>query len=251
MNQVRSSFAPGLVGVISGDLGRYSEFAINLLKLLVPEGSEWAWVKGNGFALNRNLIVQEKLKPHHEWLWFIDDDNTFRPDILMRLLTRKVDLIQPLVVTKKPPFQPYVYRFDSESGRYHTPLWDEIPVSGVSEWDAVATGGLLIQRSVLDAVGYPWFEEGKTSPDGLGEDLFFSTKAKQKGFRCFVDSDNRMGHMTPLEYWPNSETGAWQVGVKLDTATEILFPPHVGAREVKSIGAPPKKDSDAVPLLQV
>ena len=201
MQQVKSDHPPGHVGVISGDLSRYPQFMMSMMRLLVPVGCTWNWVRGNGFAQNRNLIVQGMSK-EAEWLWFIDDDHVFDRELVFRLLERRVDVVQPLVSTRKPPYFPYVYRWSDAEDAHVTVDWPELPADGLFECDAVGTGGCLIRRPVLDAIGYPWFEEGRTGPDQLGEDLWFMRKAKDHGFRVFVDTDNCMGHTTTVDVWP-------------------------------------------------
>lgn len=240
MLMARSNFPPGLVGVISREEGRYSRFAKCVSRLIAPEYSADAWVEGGGFAENRNAIVSQFYQfneerkqlnvPQLEWLCFLDDDNTFEPDILMKLLARRVDMVQPMIITKKAPFKPYIYRF-SEDGKYITPPWNEIPKSGIHEWGACATGGLLIQKRVLDAVKAPWFEEGKTDPAVPGEDLWFAQKAVLAGFRCHVDIDNKMGHTAPVDYWPsvNPSTGEWEILMDIGRDQKITFPTHVGS----------------------
>ncbi len=229
MQAVRSPHPPGTVGVISGDLARFPAFYTSLMNLQVPSGSCWKWVRGNGVALNRNIIVRDM---EGEWLWFIDDDHTFEPDVLLRLLNREVDMIQPLVATRKPPFFPYGYRFNGL--KYEGVDWKDIPASGICEWDAIGTGGTLIRRKVLDAVGDPWFEEGRTNPEALGEDLWFCRKMRDKGFRCFVDSNTRLGHIATMEIWPQQDNeGQWCIDLDLDGGVRVRTSTSLGRRMYK------------------
>jgi hypothetical protein len=219
VNACESPFPPGLVVIVSSDLGRFTDFNKCLLKLLVPAGSQWEWASGTSIEGNRNLALT-KMKDHCEWIYTIDDDHGFEPDILLRLLDRMtvnpgVDILQGLCQTKKPPYLPYAYRRDPAyhgyGVNYINARWDELPPTGISEWDAVGTGGMLIRRSVIDRMKYPWFEVGRTFKDALGEDLYFCTKAKELGFRVWVDSENRTSHMTTTALSPafDEESGEW------------------------------------------
>lgn len=209
MQAVRSLHPPGMIAVISGDLSRYPGFYVSLLNLKVPSGSSWNWVRGNGIAFNRNMVGENAAG---DWIWFIDDDHAFEPDILLKMLDRKLSILQPLVSTRKPPFHPYAY-MKKEIG-YRGLDWSDLPSSGVFPCDAVGTGGMLVRRQVFEAMEKPWFEEGKTGPDAIGEDLHFCTKAKDLGFFCHVDLDNRMGHINPAEIWPaQTDEGDWCIDI--------------------------------------
>jgi len=39
-------------------------------------------------------------------VFFMDDDHTFAPDLLLNLLARNVPVIQPLVLSRYGPFAP-------------------------------------------------------------------------------------------------------------------------------------------------
>ena len=226
MQPVRSAHPAGTIGVISGDLARYPAFYTSLMNLQVPNGSSWQWVRGNGIAANRNIIVREM---QGAWLLFLDDDQTFEPDILMQLLHRNVPIVQPLVSTRKPPFRPYAYYEDGSTGGFQSYTWDDLPPGGLFACDAVGTGGTLIRREVLDAIVDPWFEEGQVHKEALGEDLSFMRKARAKGFGAAVDLDNRMGHMTTCEVWPaQADHRVWCVDLDLYHGVRIRVSTDVG-----------------------
>lgn len=232
MREVQSTFPPGFVGIISGDLARFSRFTASMLKLWIPEFTSWNYVFGNGFAANRNtllrgMIESEKPGEKNEWVWFMDDDHVFDPRTLMRLLTRDVPIIQPLISTRKPPFYPYAYQ-RIEGQKYRSLEWDELPLKGIHRVDGVGAGGMLVKREVLDAVGDPWFEEGKTAPDCPGEDLFFCSKAAALGYDSYVDLDVRLGHLTVNEVWPDQHDGKWFVGLDLGHGPVARLPGDFG-----------------------
>ena len=210
MHTVTCRHKPGLVGILSGDLGRWAEWTGSMFKMIFPTGSNYKWVRGNGFALNRNIIVRTLLENQHwEWLWFMDDDHVFDGDLVLRLLERDVDIIQPLVSTRKAPFQPYAYEWDATENSYVSMDWPQLQPDGIQQVDAVGCGGMLVRRRVFEAMSDPWFEEGKTSAEHIGEDLYFCTKARELGFGIYVDLDNKMGHMGTYHVWPQRHNGDW------------------------------------------
>ncbi len=234
MQYINSPFKKGIVGIISGDLSRYTEWTQSILRLLMPQGSKWRWCHGNGFAIHRNIIVRELNQEdangnewHGDWVWFTDDDQPFDPDLLMKLLNRNVDIIQPLVTTRKAPFLPYAYHYDETSRSKYLQLdWPELNSSGIQEVDACGAGGLLVRRHVFEAMADPWFEEGKTAAECIGEDLHFCTKAKELGFKVYVDLDNVSGHIGTFQTWPRfSEAHAkWGTSVLLGAPVPWWIP---------------------------
>lgn len=229
MQAIRSNHPPGHVGIVSGDLSRYPTFMWSMFRLLLPIGSTWSGVSGNGFACQRNEVVQQMFdtNPDARWLWFIDDDHPFEGDVLLKLLDRSVDVLQPLISTRKPPYRPYAY-FKQPDGGYRTPRWSEIPTQGLFQVDACGAGGCLIRRNVLEAVGKPWYEEGRTQLDALGEDLFFSDKARDKGFKIWIDCDNRLGHLTNCAVWPAQHDGQHVIELDMHHGVRVRVKPNIG-----------------------
>lgn len=237
MKPCQSPFPPGLVIIVSADLARFTQFNQCLLNLLVPEGTEWSWAAGTSIESNRNVALSH-MKKEAQWVYTIDDDHSFKPDTLMRLLNRmysidEIDILQGLCMTRKAPFQPYAYMRDPDfhewGTRYISAHWSDIPITGVSEWDACGTGGMLIRRRVIDAMAFPWFEAGKTAKDHIGEDLYFCTKAKELGYRVWVDSDVRTGHMTIHTNWPVVIEGQWHLGIEGDNQFKAAVPQQAWA----------------------
>jgi len=68
------------------------------------------------------------------------------------------------------------------------------PNTGIHEVDYGGIGITMIDRKVLEAVGFPWFRVVYTKlPDGrnyeLGEDVYFYLKLREKGFKAYVTTD--------------------------------------------------------------
>src|SRR5678815_3331879 len=234
MIPVRSPFPPGIVVVVTADLTRYPDFWNCIQKLYVPQGTEWAFAQGTSIESNRNAAIAKFLKPEHQWVYTIDDDHDFKPDTLMWLLQRmwsdeRIDILQGMCVTRKPPYLAYAYRKEPEATQlgvgYKNAQWDEIPATGVSEWDAVGTGGMLFRRTIIDAMQYPWFEAGRTSKDHIGGDLCFCTKAKELGFRVWMDSEHTAGHITKATLIPVHSGEGWALGLDMGNDTKFTVTP--------------------------
>jgi hypothetical protein len=68
------------------------------------------------------------------------------------------------------------------------------PNTGVHEVDFAGMSITMIDRSVLEAIGFPWFKVVYTKlPSGrnyeLGEDVYFYMKLREKGFKAYVTTD--------------------------------------------------------------
>jgi len=202
----------GVVGICSGDTPRFTEFYHAFMQLQTPPGWELKWERGISIAKNRNNIVEYALsKPEMEYVWFMDDDHVFEPDILLKLLARDVDIVSPLYARRLPLFLPHYYTYmDPECSHGYLvkcSAWEEMPREGIHEVLAVAGGGLLIKRKVLETMGFPWFTLGKYKPDGIHEDTWFSQKAREAGFKLYIDVENCLGHLTQGAVWPKPGYG--------------------------------------------
>lgn len=192
---------PGTVGVIAQETGRYTAFSISLSALQKPEGSYERWVMGTYPAEASNELARDF---HGDWLWLMGDDHAFAPDILMRLLAHNVDIVSPLCLSRRTPFNPYSFG-DRAS---QTPIdLDQYPNGGLVEVEAAGSAGMLIRRHVLEAIGDPWFVH---HPDG--EDIHFCDRARARGFNVHVDLDTPLGHITTTVLWPTRIDGRWHTG---------------------------------------
>ena len=191
----------GTVAVTAQDMARYHSFTMSALKLETPPETTWDFRLGFNTARNRNLAVSYIAG---DWMFFLDDDQTFEPKVLLKLLDRNVDIIQALTPMRVPPFGPHAYVWkDNDFQRADPSL---VPQTGISAWDGIACGCLLVKRHVFEAIEPPWFE---VSGDGRSDDLYFCRKAKNAGFTCHLDSDTRSSHMTITKVSPEYHNGQW------------------------------------------
>jgi hypothetical protein len=86
----------------------------------------------------------------------------------------------------------------------------EQDTDGLVELTAGGSAGMLIHRSVLEAVDWPWFEYGFVS-----EDLMFCDKARKAGFPIYCDLSTRLGHISHAIVEPVVHEGEWAVGVRI------------------------------------
>ena len=199
--------APGVMAIASAPIGRYRVFDRCVDRVHAPIGTIKEWEIGLSTAANYNKAVRTTLKHDRGWLWLMDDDHVFPPDILLNLLERDVDIVTPLYLRRVPPFVPVVHsdaargylRYDFSYIEGKTGLLD------VTEEATLPTGGMLIRRAVLEAMKDPWFEQGQIDPEYGSWDLHFCEKARHAGFKLHLDTDNRLGHIIHVAVWPDRD----------------------------------------------
>ena len=198
---------PGTILITGSDLSRYTAFSLSLIGMHRPAGTVVSWITGANIAKNLNDGLDML---HGEWVWRIDDDQVFTPSTLMRLLAHDVDLVAPLVMHRKPPFEPVAYREQQPDGKFLPWAMTDIPQYGLHPVAATGGSGLLIRRRVFEALEKPYFEIGQLKSDDLSEDLYFHQKARAAGFQAWLDVETSLGHLTPMVVWPlRGETEGW------------------------------------------
>jgi len=171
---------------------------------------------------NRDRIVDEflKAKTHPEWLLMIDTDMEHPIDCGERLISYNKPIVGALYFSRgsqhhtpfmfkmiqaknddfgRPtlawsPMSRMVYEFLQANG---VPMRDGalslIDPAGefLIDCDAVATGCMVIHRSVLEDMPKPIFEY---RAQGNSEDLVFCKEAKERGWKVYCDMSTICGH---------------------------------------------------------
>lgn len=185
---------------------RYNDFESSrtgLLKALSANGFDLVWGDEMGAIIpnNRNRLVKKAIEHECRWVLQIDDDMIFKPTAAMQLMSHGKDIISGLCVRRVAPYFPAVYNKD-ESGKHQT-IKSGWPRKGLLEVDAVGGAFLLVDTNVFKRVEFPWFampEYPKNETGIIGEDMYFCKKAKEAGFKIFVDCDLDIGHLGDYGY---------------------------------------------------
>lgn len=199
-----------MVGVIASDTARYSMFMVCLAHLEKPVNTMAGWGITSDRILGRNRVVEQALEKGAEWLLFIDDDHTFAPNLLTRLLAHDKPIVGSLYLQRQVPFGPIAYSAKSDDDVYLPLNLTDYTGDELVPVHAVGTGGMLIRSEVLHKMEPPWFEHGRAS-----EDLIFCDKFHTLDMGpIYCDLGARLGHLSPAALWPSfdRERGVWQVG---------------------------------------
>jgi hypothetical protein len=232
----------GLVGILSNEAARYAEFWACVSKLDLPYGWEFHILIGGDWCGARNTLCEMTLEGDYSHLWYMDDDHSFAPDLLRRLLTWRVPLVTPICLTRTFPFLPVTYTDENPgSGERYLPLrFEGRPGEGLVEALAGGTAGMLIERQVIEAIEPPWFEHTERS-----EDIVFCEKAMEAGYVLHTDLGARLAHITTASVFPHYDPEqGWTTGMFIGRGLQITVPIY---SELISEDSDPRTRSEGEP----
>ncbi|HJQ65915.1 MAG TPA: hypothetical protein VJ816_06045 [Gemmatimonadales bacterium] len=251
MIHVESPHPPGVVGLSCGELARFTEFHAAYDNLMAPPRTARAYGISYDTASNSNDIIRQ-MQPWHEWVSIWDDDHWFEPDVLLKMLAHRVDLIIPLYYQRKPPFFPVLYRERDARGACTPYMLTQLKGRRGLIDDPVSAGksGILMSRAVVSKLAggecqcpatpetqkrqhaddctwaqATWFK----TENGVGEDHVFFRNALAAGFKLHCDLDIRLDHISPFRIRPiQTDEGEWQIEVNLYNNVRIVvrIPPE-------------------------
>ena len=144
----------------------------------------------------RNLLVVDALDNGCTHLIMLDTDQTYPIHTIPRLLSHDLDVVGALVYRRYPPFDPVMYRRQSD-GSYKHVSEEEMFSGELVEVDATGCGCVMFKTDVFFKVDPPWFVFRPPEGDekGLGEDIGFCAKLRKTGCRIFVDTALEVEHL--------------------------------------------------------
>jgi hypothetical protein len=188
-----TSHPPGTLGVLSGELSRWSWFAQALRSTRLPEGSQILWCSAQWIAGAINEMIAQ-MDPASAWLSIVADDHQWEPDLFLRLLDHQLPIVGPLVNLRSVPFGPSLFHAQAD-GEYQAYAWEELQgKTGLLPIDTCGGPLAVIRREVLDALGAPWFQNQPGQLVYPHEDLYFFNRARLAGFQPYVDLDQPIWH---------------------------------------------------------
>lgn len=167
--------------------------------MMDKSGIECTMIRANAGPIDemRNSIVARAKGIGCSHLLFLDTDMAFPQNTLKKLLTHDVDIVGGLCFKRWPPFSPTMFVGED----YNLTVLDDYE-EGLIEVSATGTACLLIKMEVFDFIEKPYFSfypvpkgyrnEGKP----VGEDVGFCYRAREAGFKVYVDTTIKTEHMT-------------------------------------------------------
>lgn len=161
------------------------EFAFSLANLMQQhKDCVFAYAKGVFIDDLRNLLAGRALlqKPLTHVLW-IDSDMEFPVSTARRLLAHNLDFVGCNCAQRANPTNTTAFKngvFIKSQGR-----------SGVEQVDSLGMGITLVKLGVFMEVPPPWFSRpwDAATRKHLGEDAYFSGKARMAGYKIWIDHD--------------------------------------------------------------
>lgn len=146
----------------------------------------------------RDEMAKTALVSNCDYLFMIDDDMTAPDDLFEKLYVLQKDIVAPLAFTRNFPHKPVIYSCISG--------WDPVmqceyftnysvmnyPKNKLVECDAVGFGAVLINVDCFRKMPQPWF----MNPNKTGEDINFCYEAKKYGFKTWMDTRLKLGHVS-------------------------------------------------------
>lgn len=151
--------------------------------------AEW-FIIGHSLVYDaREIAVKQMLSKDFTHIFFMDSDMTPPPDILPKLLAHDKDIVSGIAFKRFPPYEPCFFKSITDKGTEH--YWD-YPENKLLEVEGVGMACCLIKREVFEKLEQPYF----FPKEGIGEDLAFCVRAKNEGFKMYVDTSIVVGHVT-------------------------------------------------------
>lgn len=147
--------------------------------------------------MNREVIITFAVNAKADYLFMVDDDMLFKPDLFEQLYRHHVDIVAPLAFTRNPPHLAVLYQAEKgwdpiEKKEYFNFEWiKNYPRNKLVECDAVGFGAVLINLKIIPRMQRPFF----MCSSGTGEDIYFCLKAKEAGAKVFMDTSVILGHL--------------------------------------------------------
>jgi hypothetical protein len=143
----------------------------------------------------RNNLVESALTAGCTHLIMMDTDQIYQPDTVTRLLSHRKPIVGCMICRRYPPFDPLMLK--GEVGGYENITeWKD---GELVEVDATGTGCLMFETSVFKKIKAPWFKFRKTETgSNIGEDIGFCSVAKRHGYKIYVDTGCKAGHLSNM-----------------------------------------------------
>ena len=149
----------------------------------------------------RNELVK---KMQGQWLLQLDTDETFEPDLLVRMLSlfenNNLDVLTARYHYRMPPYNPVLYQYID--GKYRGLMsWDQKDKARLLPIGAAGAGALLVRRRVFDRIRTEHKEMPfDVFPPYRFDDFNFFERCRVLGIPCYCAAQIELGHLGLTAY---------------------------------------------------
>lgn len=160
----------------------------------------------DGISLHRaqNGLVCRFLRSPCTHIFFLEQDMIIEPELPLRLAEHDLDIVGAGYTHKHVAPQPHLYQYKRKDEFGY--IYDKIEEfeDGLVEVDATGSGALLVKREVFESLIPNWLEIDEKSFEGPEwfsyrergtTDFFFCRKAKEAGYKIYVDTTLHAIHL--------------------------------------------------------
>lgn len=141
----------------------------------------------------REAMTMEFMSTKATHMFCLDSDMGIPLYGVERLLSHSLPIVGGLYVSRRNEHFPFIWEeMHTPNGRFlDYKVAVDWPKGSLVECDVTGAGCLLIERSVFEAFGPPWWM--RTLEPG-GTDIAFLRRAKQAGYKVYVDTSVDCAH---------------------------------------------------------
>lgn len=176
-----------------------ARFTQALATLQKPEGDTVVAMQiGSLVYTSRNDLARRALADDVDYVFWLDSDMVFPPDVLVRMMAQMkeddIDILTGLYCRRVEPYTPTIFtKLEMDGGLCRFKELDEIP-SERFECAGMGFGCVLMSAQVImDVMGY--YGDAFSPIAGVGEDLSFCWRARQRGYKIYCDPTIPLGHI--------------------------------------------------------
>lgn len=154
---------------------------------------------GSLVYMSRNELAKRAMDIGADYVLWLDSDMVFDPDLLEKLMEDMkdgVDIVSGVYFRRTPPFTPVMYdklEVDTEDNPVFTEFTD-LPTE-MFEAGGIGFGCVLMRTDVITTV-FATYLQMFDPMKGMGEDISFCYRARQCGYKVWVDPRVQCGHVT-------------------------------------------------------
>lgn len=171
----------------------------SIYDLIIPDGYKADFQYFFGYQIDqiRNKIVEFSLNNNYEYTFCVDSDIVFKSDTLSKLMYHNVDIVSGVYRQRLPNNIVEIY-----DKNYRNLSIDIIMENPLTEIGACGFGCVLVKNKVFREIEYPHFvyKSALDHKNTFSEDIYFCKKAREKGFKVFVNSRVICGHIGSYNY---------------------------------------------------